>query len=103
LRSAVGVERLGIRLLREECQVVGATAIERYSSSVERARHDQTPIVRPLCMNCLDVPIVLIATSLRLSVLVPRPDRLHATLELCDVMGLVRAKEASLLCRIRRR
>ena len=43
MRSAVGVERLGIRLLREECQVVGATAIERCSSSVERARHDQTP------------------------------------------------------------
>ena len=33
------------------------------------------PIVRPQCMDCPDPPIVLIAMSLRLFVLVPRPDR----------------------------
>jgi hypothetical protein len=60
-------------------------------------------IVRPLCMDCLDLPTttVLSATSLRLSVLVPRPDRLCMRRY---GLTVIRTKEASLLCRcIRRR
>jgi hypothetical protein len=80
-----------------------ATAIERYRSSVERARHDQTPHCSaavhelPRRANGIDGDV---SASIGTCTQTGPP---ACALELCDVMGLIRAQEASLLCRIRRR
>ena len=97
MRSAVGVERLDIRLLREECRVVGAAAIE--SSSVERARHDQTPRC-PAAVHGLPRHANRIDRDVSASIGTCTQTGPAA----CDAgtmrrYGLIRAKQATLLCR----